>query len=89
MEPESIRLTNKSARPVERFVMLRSEKPFEITDSVLEHAEGTVRIEKPAPGTWKIRLTLVPGGLGSGAVLRIRTTCPQQPDIAVLLSVVR
>jgi hypothetical protein len=85
--PERIQLSGKFTKPVERLVMLRSEKPFEITSATLENAEGSAVAEKVAPGQWKIKLSVDSAGMGSDALLRVGTSYKQQPNVVVPLSV--
>jgi len=83
--PASIRLSGKTNKPAERLVMLRSEKPFEVTSASLENAEGSVEPKRLADGKWVLRTVLDASSVQAGARLVAGTTCGQQPQVLVPL----
>lgn len=83
--PAQIKLSAKFTKPVERFVMLRGETPFEVTSAKLENAEN-VSVEKLAPTRWRVKLVVSAEAIHSNAQLEIKTTLSAQPRIEVGVS---
>jgi hypothetical protein len=86
--PDQIHIGSSSTGAVERMVRLRSGdgRAFEIFSATLEHADGKVETKKLADGKWQIKFTVQPDSIPSGAMLRVATSCTQQPAIKIPLS---
>ena len=81
--PDRIQLSSRSSTPVKRMVMLRSDRPFSISETKLENASGSVELKELSDGKHQLSLSIDPSSVKQEAKLVVETSCPSRPIIEI------
>jgi len=87
MTPSDV-LVKKGEELASRIVAIRSQEPFQILSTDLQHCDGTVELKKLGETGWSIRLELNPASILPDAQLEVTTDHPLMPTLIVLVRLI-